>query len=99
MAIYVRTSNWLPIDRDEALAASLENALTEQVMVNQLVAKRCQRNLTQADVAKKMGCTQSRISKLEATGDAEWTLAEIADYARAIGLNARVTFQETRQAG
>lgn len=44
---------------------------------------RCKSGFTQADMAKKLGCTQSRISKLEVATNDEITLGEIRQYAEA----------------
>lgn len=63
-----------------AKASSL-NAHT--VVVRQLVSLRASAGMTQTDLAKKIGCTQSRISKIEASKDEDITLGVIRDYVQA----------------
>ena len=57
-------------------------------VIDRLVIERNKVGLTQAGLAKRMGCTQSRISKLEDSVDAELTLGEIDTYCAALGLEA-----------
>lgn len=60
------------------------SALNAQtVVVRQLVALRAGAGMTQTDLAKKIGCTQSRISKIEASKDEDITLGVIRDYVQA----------------
>ena len=55
----------------------------ETVIVRQLVQLRVRAGLTQAELAKRIGCTQSRISKMEASRDSDLTLANLHDYMKA----------------
>ncbi len=70
---------------------SLVDELTEQVrrrrLMKHLIAHRVGSNLSQDDVAKHMGCTQSRISKLEATDDEDLRLGDIEQYLDTLGLS------------
>ena len=74
---------------------SLVDELTEQIrrrsLMKHLVAHRVGSNLSQDDVAKKMDCTQSRISKLEATDDEDLRLGDIEQYLDALGLSLTMT--------
>lgn len=53
------------------------------VVIRQLVSLRAGAGMTQTDLAKKIGCTQSRISKIEASKDEDITLGVIRDYVQA----------------
>lgn len=79
---------------DEPLATELEVRQQEQELVDLLVAKRLLRTMTQTDVASAMGCTQGRISKLEASNDRDLTLGDIDDYAKAIGCDYQLLFMK-----
>ena len=46
---------------------------------------RTRAGLTQAQIAERIGCTQSRISKLEGSVDRDLSLGEIFDYVKATG--------------
>jgi transcriptional regulator with XRE-family HTH domain len=72
---------------DPALADGLERHLSERRLVKQLFALRCARGMSQKDIAEKMGCTQGRISKLEASRDEDLRFGDIRDYAKALGLS------------
>jgi transcriptional regulator with XRE-family HTH domain len=58
-------------------------------VAQQLVQIRIREGLTQAELAKKIGCTQSRISKIEAGHDEDITLGIIRDYVKAT--NGRIS--------
>ena len=49
-------------------------------VVDWLVRERTEAGLTQAELARRMGCSQSKVSKLEDSRDAELRLGEIGRY-------------------
>ena len=55
-------------------------------VVDQLVLARLRAGLSQTDLAARMKCTQSRISKIEDSLDAELSLKDVYEYARAVGV-------------
>jgi transcriptional regulator with XRE-family HTH domain len=71
---------------DPAFADDFEKHIAERKLVKRLVALRCARGLSQKDIAAKMGCTQGRISKLEASRDEDLRFGDIRGYAKALGL-------------
>jgi len=54
-------------------------------VVDELCQMRTRAGLTQAQIAERIGCTQSRISKLEGSVDRDLSLGEIFDYVKATG--------------
>lgn len=78
---------------DPSFAKSFEDRLHSRRIVKDLVVLRAGRNLSQAAVAEKMGCSQSRISKLEASEDSELTLGDLARYADAIGFRLGIVLE------
>lgn len=60
-------------------------------VIDRLVLERTRTGLTQAVLARRMGCTQSRISKLEDSTDANLTLGEINAYCAALGVSANLS--------
>jgi transcriptional regulator with XRE-family HTH domain len=54
-------------------------------VVDELCRMRTRAGLTQAQIADRIGCTQSRISKLEGSVDRDLSLGEIFDYVKASG--------------
>jgi transcriptional regulator with XRE-family HTH domain len=71
---------------DPAFVEDLEKHLAERRLVRHLFALRCARGLSQKAVAEKMGCTQGKVSKLEASRDEDLSLGDIRGYAKALGL-------------
>ena len=74
-------------DRVDAVGLRLGIAATRwhSRVTDALTILRCSLGMTQKQVAGQMGCTQSRVSKLEAGNDDDLQLSEVRDYARALG--------------
>lgn len=76
---------------DASFADEVENHLESRKIARDLAVLRASQGLTQTDVARKLGCSQGRISKLENSTDADLKLGELAEYASALGLRISVT--------
>jgi len=55
------------------------------------VLARLRAGLSQTDLAARMKCTQSRISKIEDSLDAELSLKDIYEYAGAVGVKCKLS--------
>ncbi len=55
---------------------------------------RCEHNLTQKILAEKIGCTQSRVSKIESSYDADLSVKDLLDYGDAINLNLELGYRQ-----
>jgi transcriptional regulator with XRE-family HTH domain len=77
---------------DGGFAAAYERRLSERRIIKDLMIRRATSGLSQKDIARSFGCTQSRISKLENMTDSELKLGDLAKYSRALGLQLRITF-------
>ena len=75
---------------DKAFATALGEELDGRALIRQLAAIRCTQGLSQQDMAEALGCTQSRISKMEAGADADLKFGDVQSYARAVGLDIGV---------
>ena len=84
----------LDLLRDTSEDAQLVNEVAEQVSQRQLIkhltAHRVRSNLSQKDVADCMNCSQSRVSKLEASKDADLRLGDLEQYLQAMDLQLRL---------
>src|SRR4051812_41510922 len=69
---------------------ALEKRLQQREVVKSLIAKRAVQGLSQTDIAAKMKCSQSRISKLENGTDADLRLDDLFSYLEALGLDATI---------
>jgi predicted XRE-type DNA-binding protein len=59
-------------------------------LIDQLILARVAAGLTQAQMAAKLRCSQSRISKIEDSQDADLSLGVIQAYARIVGLKLQL---------
>jgi predicted XRE-type DNA-binding protein len=75
---------------DDGFAAAYERRLAERRIIKDLMIKRATSGMSQKDIARSFGCTQSRISKLENMTDSELTIGDLAKYSRALGLELRI---------
>ena len=59
-------------------------------LIDQLIVARVAAGLTQAQMAANLRCSQSRISKIEDSQDADLSLGDIQAYARIVGLKLKL---------
>lgn len=78
------------VARDSELVEEFETYRRERQLVSFLASSRNAKGMSQEDVATKMGCSQSAVSKLESGVDAELKLDEVDRYMDALGLKATV---------
>ena len=75
---------------DSALTATeFEQHIADRKLVKDLAIARSLQRLTQEDVAKKVGRSQSWVSKLEHGADDELTIGDLRAYLSALGLEFR----------
>lgn len=56
---------------------------------------RCKGNFSQKELAHKIGCSQSRISKIEGSPNEEITVKDLEDYAKALDLQVELGFSNS----
>ena len=74
---------------DRCTRAAYDALADECEVARELIAARTQAGLTQADVAERMGTTQSTVARLEG-GKAAPSLRSLQRYAQAVGRRAVV---------
>jgi ribosome-binding protein aMBF1 (putative translation factor) len=72
------------------VADAVRQLSTKTRLIDQLIIARAAAGLTQAQMAAKLRCSQSRISKIEDSNDADLSLGDIQAYARIVGLKLRL---------
>jgi predicted XRE-type DNA-binding protein len=72
------------------VAEAVQQLSTKTKLIDQLIVARVAAGLTQSQMAAKLRCSQSRISKIEDSEDAYLSLGDIQAYARTVGLKLRL---------
>jgi hypothetical protein len=72
----------------------INQRLKHTEVVDQLVLARLRAGLSQTDLAARMKCTQSRISKIEDSLDAELSLKDIYEYGGAVGVECKLSISK-----
>ena len=80
------------LSENKAFADDFEEQLERRQVVKGLMASRASLGLSQKDIADFLGCTQSRVSKLENGNDADLHLNDLAGYAAALGYDVTIAF-------
>ncbi|MFT7637556.1 MAG: transcriptional regulator with XRE-family HTH domain [Candidatus Omnitrophota bacterium] len=73
----------------ELLLADLGNKRLSKL----LFLLRCQKNLTQKQLSKLVGCTQGKISKIESASDADLSVKDLLDYSKALDLQLEIGYR------
>jgi transcriptional regulator with XRE-family HTH domain len=71
---------------------AFERYRDEHRLVSRLILLRGSRDLTQAELARKMGCGQPKVSKMESVVDADLNFGDIVKYATSLGYVVNVSF-------
>lgn len=80
-----------PDDEKEFLEA-YEGLSAERQIIKYLMGLRAAQNKSQSDIARSMGCSQSRVSKFEASRDDELRLGDLRGYLEALDFDLRLVF-------
>jgi transcriptional regulator with XRE-family HTH domain len=62
-----------------------------------LFSLRCESNLTQEQLAEKINCTQSKISKIENSYDNDITVKDLLDYGRTLNLQLQIGYRRRKK--
>jgi transcriptional regulator with XRE-family HTH domain len=69
---------------DADFLTAVEERLADRRLIKQLLSMRAVKGLSQQDIAEKLNCTQSRISKMESSVDDDLRLGDLRAYAKAV---------------
>ena len=81
------------VSSDASFTNLLSKEINEKRIAKFLFYLRCQNNLTQKQMAEKIGCTQSKISKIESAYNTELSVQDLMDYGKAINLQLEVGYR------
>jgi len=79
---------------DKEFSTALQTRLEKKSLAKQLAAIRCSKGVTQEELAKQIGCTQSRISKIENANNDQLAVQDIFDYSKALAVALTLNFGE-----
>lgn len=85
------------LSEDIAFGEAVARKIEERTIINHLMAMRTLQGLSQQDIAAKMGCTQSRVSKLEGGKDNDLRIGDFHAYAEALGLKLIILMASKEQ--
>ncbi len=77
--------------KDPEFKKEYDSLEVEYDIINQIIKTRLEQNLTQADLAKKVGTAQSNISRLE-SGNYNPTLEFLEKVANSLGKKLKISF-------
>jgi len=66
-------------------------------LIRCLIGLRAKSGMSQAEVAKKMNCSQSRVSKIEHGLDEDISIGELNAYSKAVGFWFEISLSDTNQ--
>jgi transcriptional regulator with XRE-family HTH domain len=78
------------LSEDRAFAEEFANRLSERQLIKVLTVLRTRAGLSQQELAERLQCTQSKVSKLESSKDADVRLGDLMNYTGAVGYGLRV---------
>ena len=70
---------------DEEMRKAFNARISERALIKELLVLRAVKGFSQKDIAQAIGCSQSRISKLENAKDVDAKLGDLRAYADAVG--------------
>jgi predicted XRE-type DNA-binding protein len=71
-----------------------DHHVASKALSKTLFALRCKRGISQAEIAEKLNCNQSRIAKIENSKLDEIKVSDLVEYAKALGLKMSMRFYE-----
>jgi transcriptional regulator with XRE-family HTH domain len=78
------------VSADAAFARETQEHIDKRFIVHRLYGSRSAKGVSQQEMAERLNCSQSRISKLENSEDEDLRLGDLKRYLDAIGMNLTV---------
>ena len=79
---------------DEDFSEAFEQTVSEKALAKTLFAMRCAEGFTQSEMASRLDCSQSRVSKLENANTDGIRVSDLIAYAQALNLNMSIGFHK-----
>ena len=81
------------VSQNPKVGERVNEELKRRQLSNFLVFLRCDNNLTQKELAEKIGCHQSKISKLEVAYDDQISIKNLLEYGKALNLQLELGYR------
>jgi transcriptional regulator with XRE-family HTH domain len=85
------------LSEDRVFADEFTKRLSGRQLIKALTVLRARAGLSQQELAGKLECTQSKVSKLESSDDVDVRFGDLVDYTGAVGCEMRVFLVPKRQ--
>ena len=85
------------LSEDRTFAEDFARRLSSRQLIKALTVLRTRAGLSQQELAEKLECTQSKVSKLESSNDADVRFGDLLNYTGAVGYEMRVFLVPKRQ--
>jgi transcriptional regulator with XRE-family HTH domain len=89
---YSKVSDMVEATASPDFAEAFKKQVAERQLIQKLQLLRVHCGLSQADVADRLKCTQSKISKLESGKDNDLSIGDLLGYANATGYGIQIVF-------
>ncbi len=90
---YAKVSHMVQdVSDSKDFSEAFEKRLAHRQLIKKLIHMRMCHGFSQEDMAKKLNCSQSRISKLEASEDNDIRMEDLFGYASAMDLLTQLVF-------
>jgi hypothetical protein len=89
---YASVSELVHDSGNSEFAAEFEAYQSERRLVNCLTTIRCVNEIGQVELSERMGCTQSKVSRMETSRDADLNFGDIVAYARGLKQTVHLMF-------
>ncbi len=82
------------LSSDKKFSDTVEHEVSEKALAKTLFTMRCAEGITQADMALRLGCSQSRVSKLENATPDGIKVSDLISYTQALNLSMSIGFHK-----
>ena len=80
---------------DEKVKQLVDEEICCSLLVNNLLQLRIEKGISQKELAKRIGCDPSKISRLEAGNDLQLKMGDVMQYLSALNVKMNMVFEDT----
>ncbi len=80
---------------EETVKSLVEEEIEHSLIINRLLQIRIEKEVSQKELARRMGCDPSKISRMEAGNDTQLKIGDVMHYVSALGIQMNMIFEDT----